>query len=158
MRGFFEQKLKLRSYRRRVHIQNVGQGGGVAVGGHNRPQRDQMQNAEAQNFHRNLVHNISQAVLDAFNNTTPQNQGSNPPNRPRTASNTNNQTVANQAGDLGSRLNFPLVPVADYLQNMMIILSQHLRHDSNYQEGQSIFTDFIMLFSRHFTLGYVPFV
>lgn len=71
--------------RRRIHIQNVGQQGQSSANGSERQQRHAQQrerstaagnggagggggeNAAAQNFHRNLVYTISEAVMDAFN-------------------------------------------------------------------------------------------
>lgn len=88
-------------YRRRIHIQNVGQSGNSER--HHSRQSSQRENApsaaaNAQNFHRNLIYSISEAVMDAFNGAQiPRPQGTESGNR-NGASNAN--ANATQSGRL----------------------------------------------------------
>lgn len=104
--------------RRRIHIQNVGQNGaGTAERQNRQAQRERSENtpnAAAQNFHRNLVYTISEAVMDAFNSAQlTRMPGSDGGNRAST-------NAANQSGS--SRLP-PQMPAGlmPHIQNMVMV-------------------------------------
>lgn len=80
--------------------------------------------AAAQNFHRNLVYTISEAVMDAFNSAQlTRMQGSDTANRPTAsaaAAQSNNTSIANQTAAT------PLIPIIPpfsgfmpHMQNMV---------------------------------------
>lgn len=109
--------------RRRIHIQNTEQGSSGATDRQNRPtqrQQENAPNATAQNFHRNLVYTISEAVMDAINSAQlTRMQGPDGTNRPA-ATPTNQDANTNQASARAPPLQVPpFIGLMPHIQNMV---------------------------------------
>lgn len=110
-------------FRRRIHIQNLGQNAMERNRQQNQREREvAAPNAAAQNFHRNLVHTISEAVMDAFNSAQlTRVQGSDGANAANdAAAQSNNSNIASQTA---ARPLIPIIPpfpgFMPHMQNMV---------------------------------------
>lgn len=102
--------------RRRIHIQNSGQSRNVSSDTQNQRERETtVPNTATQHFHRNLVHTVSEAFIDAFNSAQLVRM-----QIPDTTNRTNANTTAQNstASQTTSRPPFPIPPLP-FMQNMV---------------------------------------